>query len=385
MNISNSKKLLIIDPSDVRGGAEEYGLKIASAASNQGWEVHSAFPMSEDTVSLVKELTIKKIKYHNLLIDDTKDMPKTKKINDFLRFIKTLFLLIRLKPNSVLIVLPSINRGFGSIIACSVLKTKASVVFQLAPLVSTFSKSKLSLYDWARSRNQQWIAVSEQNRDVINKSFKIVDNQVICIHNGVPITRENNTINPEKIRAELREKLGLPLNKKLLLTVGRLHPQKGHHLIIEAAKYITKEFNDVIFVWLGKGEYKDYLERQIEDYGVSSKILLLGHCEDVVRFLASSDIFIFPTYYEGLPFALAEAMSNNLPVVASNAGGVSELIDNAVHGLLFQSGDSCDLYHTIRWALCNGNKMQEMAINAKSRIKEFSDEKMIDQTLFVLS
>jgi len=386
MKNSPNRKLLIISPSDMRGGAEEYALKIAFAASTQGWEVHSAFPSTSKTLLLIEELTSREIRYHRLQISDANDTIKIKAIGHFLRFMKTLFLLIRLQPDSVLIVIPFPYRAFGSILACGTLNIRTCVCFQLVPpSIITFGSLKLNLYTWARNRNQQWIAVSKYVRDFLAKSFNISNREeVAIIYNGVVVSNENELIDTEEIRRNLRKELGLHLNTRILLTVGRLNPQKGHELIIQAAKDINQEFDDIVFVWLGEGEHRNYLECKIHEYSLTQKILLLGHRNDVTRFLLAADIFVFPTYYEGLPFALAEAMANNLPLIASNAGPNPELIDDRVHGLLFTTGDSDELCKAIKWALCNGDRMQEMAINAQSRIRNFSAENMVHKTLLLL-
>ncbi len=384
-NIKKSK-LLIIDPSNVRGGAQEYWLKIAKSASDRDWQVHTAFPNCEGTKSLVSELALKNICSHDLQIDDSKYFTSVKLIvNRLIQFLRTIFLLIRIKPTSILIVLPSINTGFAAIVACAVLNIKTCVVFQLAPIVVNFGNSKLRAYDWARSRNQQWIAVSEHNRKILSQTFQVDTNRIMCILNGVPPIKCSDLTDVDKIRTEVRSDLGLPLNSKILLTVGRLDPQKGHDLIIEVAKYIFQEFDDIMFVWVGAGDYKSSLENKMRIYDVCDRIKMLGHRQDVVKLLAAADLFVFPTYYEGLPFALAEAMSSGLPIVASDAGCVPELIHDREHGLLFHSGDSCDFYHQLRWALNNMIDMKQMSDNASIWIQEFSEETMISKTLLALS
>jgi glycosyltransferase involved in cell wall biosynthesis len=100
--------------------------------------------------------------------------------------------------------------------------------------------------------------------------------------------------------------------------------------------------------------------------------------------LKSADLFVFPTHFEGgQSFAIAEAMAYGLPIVTSNASGIPEVIRDRTDGLLFRSGDSCDLLETLRWALRHPEKMREMAESAKQRAQDFTEEKMISKYLEV--
>jgi glycosyltransferase involved in cell wall biosynthesis len=148
--------------------------------------------------------------------------------------------------------------------------------------------------------------------------------------------------------------------------------------------HLIKEFPDVKFVWVGDGELREDLINKVREYGIEDKVLFLGYRSDVPRLLKSADLFVFPTHYEGQPFALLEAMGHGLPIVTSDASGIPELIENRVHGLLFRTGDSCDLSEALRWALMHSDSMKEMARNAQQRVQEFSEERMVKETLGVL-
>ena len=138
------------------------------------------------------------------------------------------------------------------------------------------------------------------------------------------------------------------------------------------------------FVWVGDGEQREQLQRSVQDYGVAEQVLFLGHRSDVPRLLQAADLFVFPTYYEGHPFALLEAMAAGLPVVTAATGGIPEAIEHNVHGLLTRPGDSCELLEALRWALRHPEAMQTMAHQAQQQAQNFSVAQMVQATLDLL-
>lgn len=381
-------KLLVIFPSTQRGGVEAYALTIATAAVKEGWEVHTAFPKTEGTASLIQDFQLQGVNYHRLEIAEKSTNKLTTVVKYFLHLLRTVLLLRKIKPDVIQINLPWADYCLGSILACGLLKIPTVVVFHLIPYRFSISSIRLKLYAWARARNQQWMAISKHTCKLISESFQIPLEQLLCIYNGTKLIPDANGSDGEDIktlRTQVRQELGLPETSRIALTVGRLHPQKGHPDLIPAIPHIIKEFPDVRFVWAGDGELKDYLNNKVREYGVEHQVLLVGYRSDIPRLLKSADLFVFPTHYEGQPFALLEAMAHSLPIVASDTSAIPEVIENRVHGLLFRTGDSCDLLENLRTAFRNPKLIQKIAQNASSRVQEFSEERMIQETLMILS
>lgn len=398
-------KFLIIFSSTQRGGAEEYALSIASAAINQGWQVHVAFPEQPGMNTLIQDLANLGVSYHPLNVAEpelfsiktvgeqtdallpafnrlfTSRLKAT--IGHIPRFLKSLYLLSSVKPDAVQIELPWPTFCFSSVAACSLLKLPTTLVFHLIPQFVSLSTWQLAIYQWAHVRKQQWITISENNKQFICETFQIQPEQIACIYNGTstPDVPELDECAKVQIRQQILQELGLSDNAIILLTVARLGPQKGHDYLIPAIPHLVKAFPEIHFVWIGEGELNARLIQDLKSYQVLDKVSLLGYRDDVSRFLLASDLFVFPTYYEGQPFAILEAMAYGLPVVASATSGIPEVIEHQLHGLLFRTGDSCDLLETLRWALQQPGKMKEMADNAQHRVKDFSETKMTEKTL----
>lgn len=376
-------RLLSIFSSTSRGGAENYALTIATAAVQQGWETHVAFPQAQTNASLVQDFQKANVQYHPLDIAEGQRYPS--RILDYLSsFLRTIAILIKIKPDVVQITMPWSGYCFSSILACGFLKLPTVIVFQLFPDVAIFPKYKLKLYAWARSRHQQWVGVSEHNCKQIAASFKIALDQVRCIYNGAKFeTTDFPASEIAMLRQQVRQRLGLSPTSQIAITVGRLAEQKGYHVLIPAIPQLVKEFPDLQFVWVGDGEQKDQLKQQVREHGIENQVHFLGYRKDVRELLSAADIFVFSTLSEGQPFALIEAMAQGLPIVSSDACGIPELIQHRIHGMLVQTGESDELREAIRWLLQHPQEGQFMAAAAKQHVKKFSEARMIDETMLL--
>lgn len=376
-------KLLIIFPSVERGGAEEYALTIARDAQKQGWQVHAAFPKTPQTTSLAQDLQQQKISYHCLEIAET----YTRKLRTLRQYLpdclRTLSLFLQLQPDAVIVVLPWVDRSLGTIFACAYLNIPTVVVFQLVPCQITLSQWQLTLYNWSRVRNQQWVAVSQYSQKLVGKIFQMPVSEVKCIYNGtkLEVGKKQSLQEIVALRDRLRQELELPLTSRLVLTVGRLNQQKGYSDPIPIIPAIAKEFPEVKFIWVGDGELRSQLEAEVKATKIEASVLFLGYRTDIPQLLKAADLFLFPSHYEGYPFALLEAMAYGLPIVASNANPMPEIITDRLDGLLFRKGDRHDLSAKLKWALLNPLLMRGMAENAKLRVREFSATKMSCETL----
>lgn len=378
-------KLLIISPSTQRGGAEEYTLKIAQAALQQDWEVHTAFPQTPDTISLINDFQRQSIKYHRLDIADVEGNKLIAIRASLFRLIATYQLISQLKPDVILLNLPAHHFAFVILCLCGLLQIPTAVVFHLIPFAANFSKNKLRAYHWAKARKQQWITIADYNRRSLAREFSLDTEEFHCIYNGIQVESPSQTsLNPNQLRFQIRQELGLTKTSKLLLTVARLHPQKGHDYLIPIIPQIVTKFPDVHFVWVGDGDRQQYLKELLQQYEVKERVTLLGYRDDIPDLLTAADLFVFPSYQEGLPFAILEAMVYGLPIVASDTGGIPEMIVNQQQGLLFRTGDRQDLSNKLHWALTYPTAMSKMAESASKQVQKFSEAQMQQNTLKVL-
>ena len=128
--------------------------------------------------------------------------------------------------------------------------------------------------------------------------------------------------------------LGLETSARVIGTVGRLSPQKGYSYLLDAAAQIVTDFPDAVFVIVGNGELRTQLEDQAERLGLQNHVKFLGARSDVEELLSIMDVFVNSSQWEGLPTVIMESMAAKVPVVATDVGGNSELIQDKVTGWL---------------------------------------------------
>ena len=159
--------------------------------------------------------------------------------------------------------------------------------------------------------------------------------QVIVITNGVMDLRTNASAG----RASYRERLALPPEARLIISVGRLHPQKNHALLLHAAARLRVGQPWKLAI-VGDGPERCRLELIARENGLRDRVIWLGEQTDVPGWLAAADLFVHTADFEGMPNAVMEAMSTGLPVIASAVDGTRDLIEDGRSGLLVPSGDA---------------------------------------------
>ena len=151
-----------------------------------------------------------------------------------------------------------------------------------------------------------------------------------------------------------RERLHLPLDKKLILNVGNLYDEvKGHKYLIEAISHIVKTRKDILCGIVGAGKLRNTLERQIRSLGLEDHVMLAGgkpH-DEIPFWMNACDLFVLPSLNEGNPTVMFEALGCGKPFVGTRVGGVPEIIASDEYGLLVEPADSDDLAKKILVAL----------------------------------
>ena len=154
-------------------------------------------------------------------------------------------------------------------------------------------------------------------------------------------------------RAEARERLGLRTGEPVLATVARLTEQKGHAVMVEAVARLVATRPDLRVLVAGDGPMRAALDERIEARGLAASIAMLGRTDRVGDVLAAADLFVLPSFFEGLPLAVLEAMAAGLPVVATRIGGSEDAVVDGVTGWLVPPGDPVALADAIDAALAD--------------------------------
>ncbi len=145
------------------------------------------------------------------------------------------------------------------------------------------------------------------------------------------------------IRAAVRDELGVADGELLAITVAGLRPEKGLDVLLDAARTTEDAGVPVHFAVAGTGACADDLTDQQERLGLTGRVTFLGHRTDALRLLVAADLMVLPSLQEGLPVVLMEGTCVGVPIVASAVGGVPQVLDDGVSGLLVPPGDAAGL------------------------------------------
>jgi glycosyltransferase involved in cell wall biosynthesis len=206
--------------------------------------------------------------------------------------------------------------------------------------------------------------------------FKIApDKKFTVIHSGIDLTAFSEArINA----AAMRAKLGIPPEAIVVGTAGRLTPIKGQRYLLEAAARISPRTGDLFFVFLGDGELADALAGMSSLLGIKNA-LFLGWRQDVPEVMSTFDIFVLPSLNEGMGKVLIEAMALGKPIVASNVGGIPDLVTHNHNGLLFPPANVAGLADSMNVLLHDPEKRAKMGEKGKDVAADFGVEAMVQK------
>jgi glycosyltransferase involved in cell wall biosynthesis len=196
------------------------------------------------------------------------------------------------------------------------------------------------------------------------------------IHNGI-----DTTIFKKKEVANCRQKLGISNDTIVITFVGRLIYAKGVQDLITAFSKIKDTALDTKLLIVGEGPYRANLEHLAQQTGCASSILFLGqkNQDEVIDILSATDIFVNPSYSEGLPTSVMEAASIGLPIIATDVGGTGEIIVSHETGMLVKTGDTGQLEQKLRELLTNTQLRRELGANARIFVEQkFNWEKIAE-------
>lgn len=154
----------------------------------------------------------------------------------------------------------------------------------------------------------------------------------------------------------------------IVVAAGRLSPEKGFDILIAAAAQIAQVRQDVGFVIFGEGPLRKELEKQIRKNSLENRLILPGFHSKLEIVLPSADLFVIPSFTEGLPVVLLEAMLAGAPVIATEVGGIPEVVEDGMDGLLIPPGSYAQLALRITELLDNPSLREQMKIAGPRRI-----------------
>ena len=238
--------------------------------------------------------------------------------------------------------------------------------------ISTTRQLKLKAVQLIDRLTARWachfIAVSEPTRAANCRALDIPPEKVTVIYRGrdpLPFL----TVSAQA-RHHRRLALGLPLKALILLNVARLLQRKGQNELIQAMPLVLQKFPQAQLLIAGEGHDRPMLETTIEELGLAKAVRLLGRRDDVPELLHLADLFVFPSYYEGHPGSLVEAMLAAKPIVASDIPVHREAIVDRETGRLVPARNPQAIAQGIIWMLEHSVEAERMGVQAQQTALE---------------
>jgi glycosyltransferase involved in cell wall biosynthesis len=231
---------------------------------------------------------------------------------------------------------------------------------------------------WKYRQVDCFICASEAIRQMLIADG-VPEVRTVTVHEGIDLGRVEAA--PP---AKLHEELFLPHGAPVVGNVAALVPHKGQRHLIEAAALVVRQVPDARFVIAGEGELRPSLERQIKDHLLEKHVFLAGFRPDVLSLHKAFDIFVMSSVTEGLGTSLLDAMAAAKPVVATNTGGIPEVVAHESTGLLVPPRDHAAMAAAIVRLLKDPDLARRMGSAGFTRVRQrFSAVKMLKETLRV--
>ena len=208
------------------------------------------------------------------------------------------------------------------------------------------------------------ICCSEYMRDHLRSIFQLPPDKLRVINNGIDLERvsiKNDSLDRERFaRAD----------ERAVVFVGRLVPEKGVQVLLDAVPKVLRRCHDAKFIVVGSGPHEDELRRIASSLGVGEKVQFTGYVDIATKntLLGWAEAVVIPSLYEPFGIVALEAMGSEVPVIASATGGLTEVINDRVDGLLVPPGNAEALASAICRVLFNPGAARLMAKRARSKV-----------------
>ncbi|MCB9802527.1 glycosyltransferase family 4 protein [Candidatus Nomurabacteria bacterium] len=385
-NLKN-KKILYLVTQTKWGGAQKYVLELAQYFAKNN-EVHLAFgeitEQNQRFLTQAKKIGVKTIPLKNLV----RKIEPTKEVNAIFEIKKLLA-----KENYNLVHLNSSKAGLLGAIAAKLhnlnpLNMRLRTVYTAHGFVfnEPLAKIEKTVYKisekFSTSLENAIITVSDFDRQSAIENKICNPNKMITIHNGLNFS-EYDFLN----REQAREKLALEYDKKYFGTIASFYKTKGHTYLIEAIKLLKEDqpkadpplaeksglLKNHQFIFIGDGPEEENIKNKIQESKLEEYIKIIKSEDNDWKYLKAFDYFILPSVKEGLPYTILEAGLAGVPTIASNVGGIPEIITNQETGLLTTPANPPSLLKAIKTLAADDNLATKLAKKNKENIeKNFS-------------
>jgi glycosyltransferase involved in cell wall biosynthesis len=224
---------------------------------------------------------------------------------------------------------------------------------------------------------------SEEDYKTAKQLGIIEEDKISCISNGIDLEK----FDPENVQIDtvaFKSVLGIPPEGKVITFIGRIVKEKGILDLLDVFIKLANDYKDIYLLIVGDVssnerdiKTKERIKDILKDKNIGNRIIMAEYRDDIPEILKISDIFVLPSYREGLPRSIIEAMAMSKPVVTYNIRGCREEVVNGETGFLVSPGDLNGLYSSIKKILDNPELAKEFGSNGRRRAEELYDEQKV--------
>ncbi len=337
------------------GGVEIATYNIASQLAKNGHEVHviTVWDSGLAAENIERGFFIHRLK-----------LPRIKSIGVLIFWLKILFTLKKINPDSIHV--QGLTIAMPAYLAGKFLKKTYVVCGHGFDLYFSWKFkrviSKLVLRDAHK--------VVALTKNMKNDMQKIHHREILVIPNG--IDTEKFDLLPDK--ESIRKEIGLSNGDRVIIFAGNLRPVKGVEFLLSAMDTVIQKEANAKLILVGGGSQIDYLKKTVAQLHLEKYVIFTGELlnEEVLLYLAASDIFVLPSLSEGFSIVTLEAMVCGLPVIATEVGVLPEIIENGVNGFLVKSKDSKAISENLLKLLGDDTLRVRISGNNKKKAKDYS-------------
>lgn len=381
MKKSNQKKILYVITKSNWGGAQRYVFDLAKAGRNAGMHVVVACGGNGLLTERLREENIETAQITSF----QRDISFIKDIRSFFE----VFTIVRKTKPDVIHINSTKAGGIGAFIVR--LFFRACIIFTIHGLPQYEDRPRLILMfigfaTWVTCLlSHKVIVLSRHDMEILLKQ-PLIKKKLILIPHGIHETFTSKEESREMILHTLGSTISRSEREKLrdlmwVGTIAELHKNKGHVYALQAFADVAKNFSNVIYIVIGSGEEKDSLLSAARRLGIRDRIFFTGFIADAQRLYQAFDIVLLTSIKEGLPYTLIEAIHAGVPIIATNVGGVPDIISDKKTGLVVSPKNSDAIYESLEKLITDDDLRKTLGENAQIfSIEHFSINKMVGRT-----
>jgi glycosyltransferase involved in cell wall biosynthesis len=279
----------------------------------------------------------------------------------------------------------SINAIIWGVAAARMAKVPIVATLHAAPTTKGGVLYYDSLREWLMMELLRWpgstaVAISDSVRRAFVQKYSLPQNRIRVVYNGIKVVSFERRNNERAI--QLKSMFGLPQDARVVLSVAALRMDKGIDVLLRAFQVVRRSVPYAQLVIVGEGPMHENWSRLADHLGVGDVVHWAGYRNDVPALLAGSDLFVLPSRDDAFPMVLPEAMAAELPIVATQVGGIPEILDSPAVGVLVTPRDPVTLAREISRLLQDESARRSLGVAARRRVSEvFQSQAWVDRLM----